>query len=134
VSSENSSENSPEYIAGTCNIGPAEIRKRRTVALIGLALALVGIASYRHLHTSHLARVGIFLPMLVFSVGFVQSRKKFCLAFGFMGTFNFGKSRDIARVASPEDRARDRATALKILGEAVALAAILTAVVVALPL
>ena len=134
MSSENSSENSPEYISGTCNIGPAEIRKRRTVALIGLALALVGIASYRHLHTSHLARVGIFLPMLVFSVGFVQSRKKFCLAFGFMGTFNFGKSRDIARVASPEDRARDRATALKILGEAVALAAILTAVVVALPL
>lgn len=134
MSPENSSENLPEYIAGTCNIGPAEIRKRRTVALIGLALALVGVASYRHLHTTHLARIGIFLPMLVFSVGFVQSRKKFCLAFGFMGTFNFGKSRDIARVASPEDRARDRATALKILGEAVALAAILTAVVVALPL
>jgi len=51
-----------------------------------------------------------------------------------MGTFNFGKSRDIARVALPEDRARDRATALKILGEAVAIAVALTLIVVLLPL
>jgi hypothetical protein len=125
---------SPEYVSGQCNIGPSEIRKRRTVALLGLVLTGLGIASYIHLHSTHTARLGIFIPLLVFSVGFIQSRKKFCLAFGFMGTFNFGKSRDIARVSLPEDRARDRATALKILGEAVAIALVLTLVVVLLPL
>lgn len=125
---------SPEYVSGQCNIGPSEIKKRRTVALLGLVLTAFGIATYVRLHTSHTARLGIFLPLLVFSVGFVQSRKKFCLAYGFMGTFNLGKSRDIARVALPEDRARDRATALKILAQSAVIASALTLVVVLLPL
>lgn len=123
-----------EYIPGLCNIGPAEIRKRRTVAILGLGLLILGIISFRQTHAHHLARTSIFLPALVFSVGFIQSRKKFCLAFGFMGTFNFGKSRDLARVASPEDRARDRKTALNILGQAVVLALAITLVVIFLPL
>ena len=123
-----------KYIPGQCNIGKSEIRKRQTVAVFGLFLSTASILSFSHLHTSHLSRISIFLPLLVFSVGFVQSRRRFCLAFGFMGTFNFGRSRDIARVASPEDRARDRKTALSILVQAVGLAALLTAIVVALPL
>lgn len=125
---------SSEYIAGVCNIGPAEIRKRRTVAIVGLFLILVGIASIHQRHTSHLARISIFLPAIVFSIGFVQSRKKFCLAFGFMGTFNFGKSRDLAQVASPEDRAHDRKTALLILGESAVIAVGITILVMVLPL
>lgn len=123
-----------DYIAGQCNIGRSEIRKRQAVAVLGVILSLSSILSFRHLHASHLSRISIFIPLLVFSVGFVQSRRKFCLAFGFMGTFNFGPSREIARVASPEDRARDRKTALSILFQAAGLAALLTAVVVALPL
>jgi hypothetical protein len=51
-----------------------------------------------------------------------------------MGTFNFGRSRDIARVSSPEDRAADRKTALSILGQAALLAAALTLIVILLPL
>ena len=133
--STSSNENlSSEYISGVCNIGPAEIRKRRTVAIVGFFLILVGIASIHQRHTSHLARISIFLPAIIFSIGFVQSRKMFCLAFGFMGTFNFGKSRDLARVASPEDRARDRKTALSILAESAAIAVVITAIVMALPL
>jgi len=122
------------YIPGQCNIGKSEIRKRQTVALFGAVLSLLSLLSFSHLHTSHSARVSIYLPMFVFSIGFVQSRKRFCLAFGFMGTFNFGRTRDLARVASPEDRARDRKTALTILFQSAGLAALLTAVVVALPL
>jgi uncharacterized membrane protein len=123
-----------EYIAGVCNIGPAEIRKRQTVAILGLVLVALGIASLHRTHAPHLARLSIFVPALVFSVGFVQSRKKFCLAFGFMGTFNFGKSRDLARVASPEDRARDRKTALTIFAQAAVIAAGITIIVSLLPL
>jgi len=66
-------------------------------------------------------------------VGFVQSRSKFCLAYGFAGTFNVGKMGDIKRVTSKEDRAADRATALKILGKSFLLASIATAVVLVLP-
>jgi len=45
-----------------------------------------------------------------------------------------GKMGDIKRVASKEDRAADRKTALVILGKSFLLAAIATAVVLVLPL
>ena len=78
-------------------------------------------------------KMEIFFPLMVASVGFVESRSKFCLAYGLAGTFNVGKMGDIKRVASKEDRAADRKTALKILGKSFLLAAIATAVVLVLP-
>jgi len=78
-------------------------------------------------------RFAIFFPILVTSIGFVQSRSKFCLAYGFAGTFNVGKLGDIKRVTSKEDRQADRETALKILGKSFLLAILATAVVLALP-
>jgi hypothetical protein len=68
------------------------------------------------------------------SIGWVQSRKKFCLAYGFTGTFNFGKLGEISRVADPADRAADRRTALIIFAQSALYAAVLTLLVVALPL
>lgn len=79
-------------------------------------------------------RLGIFFPLMVTSVGFVQSRSKFCLAYGLAGTFNVGKMGDIKRVTSKEDRAADRKTALVILGKSFALATFATAIVLVLPL
>jgi uncharacterized membrane protein len=134
TSGDISSSDENHYLAGVCNIGPAEIRKRQTVAILGLVLIALGITSLHRTHAPHLARLSIFIPALVFSVGFVQSRKKFCLAFGFMGTFNFGKSRDLARVVSAQDRARDRKTALVIFGQSALLAAAITLLVIVLPL
>jgi len=71
---------------------------------------------------------------MVFSVGFIQSRKKFCLAYDFMGTFNLGKLGDISRVQSPEDRRADRKTALSILAQSALLALVLSGLFVVLPL
>ena len=68
------------------------------------------------------------------SIGWVQSRKKFCLAYGLTGTFNFGKMGQISRVADPADRAADRRTALIIFAQSALYAALLTLLVVALPL
>jgi hypothetical protein len=70
---------------------------------------------------------------MVFAIGFVQSRKKFCLAYGFAGTFNFGKLGQISRVASAAERKADRTTALKILGQSALLAAIITTLFVVAP-
>jgi hypothetical protein len=70
---------------------------------------------------------------MVFSVGFIQSRKKFCLAYGLMGTFNLGKLGDITRVQSAEDRKADRKTALTIFAQSALLALALTLLFVLLP-
>jgi hypothetical protein len=67
-------------------------------------------------------------------VGFIQSRKKFCLAYGFMGTFNFGRLGKVSRVADKASLAADRKTASSILMQSVGLAAILTLIVYLLPL
>ena len=123
-----------QYIPGSCNIGGSELKSRRIVAVIGLTLTLITLFTFISTDVPRGARLGIFLPLIVMSVGWVQSRKKFCLAYGFAGTFNFGKLGNVSRVADPIARAADRKTALLIIGECLLYAALLTALVVALPL
>jgi hypothetical protein len=122
-----------QYIPGSCNIGKGEVRRRQLVALVGLFFTAVTLLTFSTVDTPTEIRLGIFFPLMVASVGFVQSRSKFCLAYGFAGTFNVGKMGDIKRVASKEDRAADRKTALVILGKSFLLAALATAVVLVLP-
>lgn len=123
-----------EYIAGSCNIGKGEVRQRQVVALVGLVLVIVTTVGLIASESSKNARLAVFMPALVFSVGFIQSRRKFCLAYGFMGTFNFGPLGKLSKVATSEDRKADRKTAIVILLKSAALAAIITAVFFALPL
>ena len=123
-----------DYIPGACNIGKGEIRRRQVVALIGLVLSISSLVTLVSTNAPRGARLGIFVPLAVASIGWVQSRKKFCLAYGFMGTFNFGKLGQLSRVADSASRAADRKTALSILIQAGAYAALLTAIIYFLPL
>ncbi len=116
---------SEKYVPGTCNIGPAEIRRRRVVMYLGLFLSLITLMSFNASHASRTDRLSIILPALVFSIGFVQTRHKFCLAFGFLGTFNFGKVGALSKVQSKEDKAADRKMAVRITLEALALTAVI---------
>ncbi len=125
---------SAEYIPGTCNIGKGEIRRRQLVAIFGLFLTTFSAATIIATDQSKNSRLSIFLPALIFSIGFVQSRRKFCLAYGLAGTFNFGKLGQISKVQSNEDRKSDRKTAVLILLQSAALAAFITAVFFVLPL
>ena len=122
-----------EYIPGSCNIGKSEIRRRQLVAALGLFFSITTLIGLYIFDSPPSDRGFIFLPLMVASVGFIQSRSKFCLAYGFAGTFNLGMLGDIKRVASKEDRQADRVTALKILGKSLLLATLATAVVLVLP-
>ena len=121
------------YVPGTCNLGKDEIRRRQVVALIGAVLTIISFSGLVVADTANSARWSLFAPLMIFSVGFIQSRKKFCLAYGLMGTFNLGKLGDMAKVQSPEDRKADRKTAMTLFGQAVLLAGGLTVLVVLLP-
>ena len=124
----------PDYIPGSCNIGKGEIRQRQVVALIGLAISISSLIALISTSAPRGARLGIFIPIAVASIGWVQSRKKFCLAYGFMGTFNFGKLGQLSKVSDSASRAADRKTALSILFQSGAYAVIATAIIYALPL
>ncbi len=123
-----------DYIAGSCNIGKGEIRRRQFVALIGLILTITTVIGLINVSAERSARLGVFVPAMIFAVGFIQSRRKFCLAFGLMGTFNFGSLGKLSRVASPKDRKADRKTAISILVQALSLALVITLIIYLLPL
>ena len=125
---------SSEYIPGTCNIGKGEIRRRQLVALFGIFLTVSSATALLATDQAKSSRLSIFVPALVFSIGFVQSRSKFCLAYGLVGTFNFERLGKISRVQSSEDRKADRKTAIIILLKSAALAALITAVFFVIPL
>ena len=113
---------SSDYIPGTCNIGKSEIRQRQFVALVGAVLTVfIGIGLLSN-EDPNPPRFFIFFPALIFSIGFVQSRKKFCLAYGFAGTFNFGRLGRASKVASAEDKKADRKMAISIFRQSVLLA------------
>ena len=124
---------SQEYIAGSCNIGKGEVRRRQVVALVGAVIYLTSLVGLISTDASGSARLSLFLPLMVFSIGFIQSRKKFCLAYGFLGTFNFGKLGQISRVSDPIAKKADRKTALTILAQSILLALGLTLATLALP-
>ena len=125
---------SSEYVAGSCNIGKGEIRRRQIVALFGIFLTISSATALLATDQSRSSRFSIFIPALVFSIGFVQSRSKFCLAYGLAGTFNFDRLGKISRVQSAQDRKADRKTAIVILLKSAALAALITSVFFVLPL
>ena len=125
---------SQEYIAGSCNLGKGEVRRRQVVALVGAAIYVTSLVGLISTDASGSARLSLFIPLFVFAIGFIQSRKKFCLAYGFMGTFNFGKLGQLSRVSDPIAKKADRKTALIILAQSTALALGLTLVTLALPL
>ena len=113
---------SSDYIPGTCNIGKNEIRQRQFIALIGALLTIYIGKGLLSNEDPNPPRFFIFFPAMIFSIGFVQSRKKFCLAYGFAGTFNFGRLGKASKVSSPEDKKADRKMALSILRQSVLLA------------
>ena len=121
------------YIAGSCNIGTREIMRRRIVALSGLLFAAITASAVLSADANKSTRWAVFLPLLVAAIGWIQSRRKFCLAYGLAGTFNFGRMGDIKRVIDPVSRNADRKTAVTILLQSLALAFAITLVFYFLP-
>jgi hypothetical protein len=116
-----------EYIPGVCNIGPAEVKKRRALGWIGLVATILLWATFVVLKTAASWRLFLFVPALLAALGFIQSAWHFCVKYGFEGAFKFG--RNVGRSDSPEQaefRSKDRRTAIVILALS-ALAGIVTA-------
>lgn len=119
-----------EYIAGACNIGPSEIKQRKRVAYSG-ALVFVALSVWLILIDAPLAgRLLLFFPAVAATTGLIQARKKFCVAFGFMGVFNFEKIGTTHKISINEDLKADRKYAVRLLLQSVLAAIALTVLVV----
>jgi hypothetical protein len=107
------------YAAGRCNIGTAEIERRRRFGHIGLAVTLVLLAALLLADAPREWRLVLFFTAAGSAAGYLQARLRFCAAFGWWGVFNFGRLGDVRRVIDPADLRRDRLMAFGIaLGSA----------------
>ena len=121
-----------EYQPGLCNIGPAEIARRRRAGHTGLAAALGLFILLVAVGAPDWMRFLVAIPAIGAAAGHIQARLKFCAGFGAAGVFNFGQLGPTERVHAAEDRARDRARAVQIgkTSIAIGIAAGLVAVVI----
>jgi ferric-dicitrate binding protein FerR (iron transport regulator) len=119
------------YQPGVCNIGPAEIRRRRWTGHIGLVAALVLLAVLLVIDAPPLARLLVAIPAMLSASGYLQAWLKFCAGFAQIGVYNFGDRGEMQKVVDPEAHRRDLARGRRIglgaaaIGAAVALAAVL---------
>lgn len=121
------------YVAGSCNIGAAEVRTRRNFAWFGAISTVLLAAFVIFADADRVFRLGLFLPILGTAVGFAQARRGFCMAYGWRGVFNFDRLGNIDRVEDPEARAADRQLVLRILAQSSAIALVGTALLYLLP-
>ncbi len=102
------------YQPGVCNIGPAEIARRRRAGHVGLGATVILGGGLLAVGAPPLARLLVALPAALAASGYLQARLRFCAGFGSAGVFNFGSLGETHQVTDDVARARDRARATQI--------------------
>ncbi|MEX1333960.1 MAG: hypothetical protein AB1Z66_01520 [Candidatus Limnocylindrales bacterium] len=108
------------YQPGVCNIGPAEIRRRRLIGYLGLAAAVVVALLLLAVDAPAWMRLGLALPVAVGLEGLIQARERFCAGFAMAGLQNMGELGSETAVEDDEARAADRRKAMRIHATAIA--------------
>ncbi len=125
---------SDDYRPGACNIGAAEIRRRRdtgvalviVTAILAVGLVAVGAPPW--------ARLLVFVPALGAAIGILQARFRFCVAFALAGVRNFGPLGVPEKVADAGAHRSDLIAATRLIGLSVVIAAAIAIVLALLPL
>jgi hypothetical protein len=121
------------YESGQCNIGPAEIARRRMAGHGGIIATIVLLGVLMWTDAPVLARLLLFLPVAGAASGYLQAAFRFCANYGWRGVFNFGEAghHRTTPVTDPDAVRADRRKAALIglasgaIGLAVALLALL---------
>jgi hypothetical protein len=122
-----------DYRPGICNIGPAEIARRRRVGHVGLVASFVALAILVAAGAPSWTRLIVVLPAAAAASGYLQAWLGFCAGFGSRGLFNFGALGRLERVEDADARARDRARARQIGLASLAVGVVAGIVAVLLP-
>ncbi len=102
------------YQPGVCNIGPAEIARRRRVGHVGLAVSIVLLVALIVAGLPAWTRLLVAVPAVMAASGYLQAWLRFCAGFGSRGVFNFGELGRVEKIRDPSDKARDLARARQI--------------------
>ena len=122
-----------DYRPGECNIGPAEIGRRRLVGHVGLAASLAVIGGMLATGAPRWTRLVVVLPASLAASGYLQARLRFCAGFGSRGVFNFGPLGETHQVHDLDALARDRARSRQIGLASLAIGALVASAAALLP-
>ena len=115
-----------------CNIGPAEIARRRRMAILLTALTILLVAAVVAAGVPIIGRLAVFPFAAAVGVTWLQVIRKFCVHFGAFGLENFGALGEEHSVA-PEVRRADLRQSLEMIGEGLLFGLVVTFVVLQLP-
>ncbi len=116
------------YIPGTCNIGKEEVQRRKRIMIASLAFSIIFMVTGQLLHFSPALKAVLFLPLATFILCAQQTYRRFCVAFGLKGLFNFEKPGNIHVTRNADHLKKDRALAWQIILISIISALVLTAV------
>lgn len=124
-----------EYQPGVCNIGSAEIARRKRAGWIGVgATAILSLVVFLF-HVPAIWRLSLFVPAFFAATGILQGFMHFCAGFGMRGVFNLGPQVGKTEyVKQAEYRQKDKQKAFQITAYSALIAIGLATVVFLLPL
>jgi hypothetical protein len=116
-----------------CNIGPAEIRRRRGIAVALTVATMLVAAALLALGAPHLARLAVWPLAAAAGVTWLQVVRRFCVRFGVGGLENFGAVGEERQVARHQLEA-DRRRAIQLIAEGVLAGLLVTVAFASLPI
>jgi hypothetical protein len=122
------------YQPGVCNIGPAEIRRRRLSGWVGLGIAVVYLIVAFAFAWPPVWRLLVALPAFLSAQGFLQAAFHFCVGFASRGLYNFGALGSEESVQDAEFRKKDQRKALQITLLATGIALVVAVVAFLIPM
>jgi hypothetical protein len=122
------------YVPGVCNINPDEIKKRRNVGHVGLAIFVVLLIVLLVLSINRYVRIILFLPAFLSATGYIQAKNKFCVGYGGAGMQHADTDSDKAiKVIEDTALAADKKRTRQLNIQAVGIALFVTLICLVLP-
>ena len=119
-------------IGPRCNIGPAEIERRRSSAIFFTAVAAAVAAALVAFNVPPAGRLVMFLFVTGAAINWLQVVHRFCVAFGAFGIENFGGLGEETKVDRAQ-RAADRRRVAQLVLEGSLIGAFVTLALVLVP-
>jgi hypothetical protein len=106
------------YRAGVCNIGPAEVARRRRAGFLAIGAAIVIAVTLVLVDAPAAARLLVALPLAAGFSGLIQAHLRFCANYGWRGLRNMGAIGEVEPVSDRGALAADRRRSAQILAAA----------------
>jgi hypothetical protein len=117
------------YKAGTCNIGNAEIKRRKSLGIVFLIISCVLIVILFVFSQPKFYRMLSTVPLFISALGFLQAKSKFCAYFGIIGLENFKNLGKEQKIIIAEYKRKDRMRSLKLIIQSLLISVIVSSIV-----